>query len=430
MAVDSNSEQLQIRFVTKDKRYAVANAPFAVPSTISCKELNTLVNELIQEANDNHSYVEFDFLVNGEFLKLCLKEHLELKQISSESVVEVEYIESLPAPEPQDCLLHDDWVSSVHTSPDWILTGCYDNSVQIWSVKGMHQLTVTGHTGPVKTVSWVLVNSDAALFLSGSLDQTAMLWEWKIGSNTFECINIYKGHERNIESLSVSPKSEVFASGGWDSLLKIWPVFENDYVITNEDGESKAKRIKKDNKSMIKTPKMTLKGHRDCISCVTWTSDSEILTASWDHTLKLWDAEIGGIKKELVGNKTFFHCDYSQINRTILTASADKQIRLYDPRSEEGSLVKSTFSSHTQWVQSVRWSKTEENLFISGSYDNLVKLWDWRSPKAPLFDLAGHDDKILGCDWSEPKFMVSGGADNTVRIYKFKNAIKKIDKIQ
>jgi len=44
----------------------------------------------------------------------------------------------------------------------------------------------------------------------------------------------------------------------------------------------------------------------------------------------------------------------------------------------EGSLVKSTFTSHTQWVQSVRWSTTEEHLFISGSHDHQVKLWDSR----------------------------------------------------
>lgn len=87
---------------------------------------------------------------------------------------------------------------------------------------------------------------------------------------------------------------------------------------------------------------MTLKGHRDCISCVSWTNDTEILTASWDHTLKLWDAEIGGIKKELIGNKAFFHCDYSAVNRCILTASADKLIRLYDPRSEGSFLIKYT----------------------------------------------------------------------------------------
>lgn len=85
--------------------------------------------------------------------------------------------------------------------------------------------------------------------------------------------------------------------------------------------------------SCFQTPKMTLKGHRDCVSCVTWTDTAEMLTSSWDHTLKVWDAELGGIKQELVGNKAFFHVDYSQLNRTILTASADKHIRLYDPRS-------------------------------------------------------------------------------------------------
>ena len=87
----------------------------------------------------------------------------------------------------------------------------------------------------------------------------------------------------------------------------------------------------------------------------------------------------------------------------------------------EGSLVKNVFTSHTQWVQSVRWSTTDENLFISGGYDNLLKLWDRRSPNAPLFDLTGHENKVLCCDWSNPKVMVSGGADYTVRIYKSKN---------
>lgn len=103
---------------------------------------------------------------------------------------------------------------------------------------------------------------------------------------------------------------------------------------------------------------------------------------------------------------------------------------------------------HSQWVQTVCWSKTDEYLFISGSYDNQVKLWDYRrwisiifyweklilklmnflftkfiySPKAPLYDLIGHSDKVLDCDWSNPKFIVSGGADNSVRIFKSRKA--------
>lgn len=46
------------------------------------------------------------------------------------------------------------------------------------------------------------------------------------------------------------------------------------------------------------------------------------------------------------------------------------------------------------------------------------------SPKAPLFDLSGHEDKVLCCNWSNPKFMVSGGADNTVRIFKSKHIVR------
>jgi len=44
----------------------------------------------------------------------------------------------------------------------------------------------------------------------------------------------------------------------------------------------------------------------------------------------------------------------------------------------EGSIVKARFTSHTQWVVSVRWSTVDEHLFISGAYDNIVKLWDTR----------------------------------------------------
>lgn len=33
------------------------------------------------------------------------------------------------------------------------------------------------------------------------------------------------------------------------------------------------------------------------------------------------------------GNKSFFDMSYSKINGMIITASADKNLRLYDPRS-------------------------------------------------------------------------------------------------
>ena len=38
---------------------------------------------------------------------------------SQESVIELEYIERQAAPEPEDSLQHDDWVSAIHAKNDW-----------------------------------------------------------------------------------------------------------------------------------------------------------------------------------------------------------------------------------------------------------------------------------------------------------------------
>lgn len=90
---------------------------------------------------------------------------------------------------------------------------------------------------------------------------------------------------------------------------------------------------------------MTLPGHKEAISSVVWTENNEIFSSSWDHTIKQWDAELGGLKSEIVGNKSFFSISRSPLNQSIIASSADRHIRLYDARSQ-GSL-KNTISSHS-----------------------------------------------------------------------------------
>ncbi|XP_066595230.1 ribosome biogenesis protein WDR12 homolog [Prorops nasuta] len=413
--------QYQIRLLTKQQQYAVPDYPLSVHASITINELNTLVNELLKESNSRTKQIEFDFLVCSQFLHTTLLEHVTERGLSTEDVINIEYIEKHPPPEPQDCLIHDDWVSAVAVCKKWILTGCYDNTLHIWTIKGKHHLVIPGHTSPVKAVAWVSLGDQTGTFVSASQDQTAIIWDWNITNNSVDCIHICKGHERGLETVGVNYDKTLMATGAWDTMLKIWSTSVQD---GNEDGESAPKRLKLDH-GKTRTPNRTMKGHKEAISGLVWSDKNEIITSSWDHTLKVWDSEIGGIKHEIQGNKSFFDVDYSLLSRSVITASADKHIRLYDPRSAEGALVKSIFTSHTQWVQTVRWSTEDEHLFISGAYDNTTKLWDTRSPNAPLFDLSGHEDKVLCCNWSNPMLIVSGGADNTVRIFKS----KKIDHI-
>ena len=40
------------------------------------------------------------------------------------------------------------------------------------------------------------------------------------------------------------------------------------------------------------------------------------------------------------------------------------------------------------------------------------------STKGPLYDMSGHSDKVLAVDWSMPRFMLSGAADNELKIFR------------
>ncbi|CAG9102285.1 unnamed protein product [Plutella xylostella] len=417
MDVESTEAQLQVKFITKQEHYAVPDNPYALQSNVQTAELNTLVNALLKESNpDLKKAVEFDFLVCGELLCTPLSEHLQEKGASTEETLEIEYFERYPAPRPQDCLMHDDWVSAVQAHVNWILTGCYDNSIHIWSTKGQHKLAIPGHTSPVKAVSWVSFNNDQGVFVSGSHDQSAMLWVWNVEGNSVDCVVTCRGHEKGVECLAVSQDAAKFVTGSWDNNICIWSA-----NLSDVDNVPVRKKSKPDHGS-TREPLSTLKGHREAVSGVQWMDYNTVLSSGWDHLIKLWDCELGGIKQEIAGNKAFFDAHWSPHSNCIITASADRHIRLYDPRSTE-SIVKTTFTSHTGWVQSLRWSKTKDTLFLSAGYDGQVKLWETRSPRTPLYDLTGHEDKVLCCDWSNPALLVSGSSDNTLRIFKAKHAM-------
>jgi WD40 repeat protein len=143
--------------------------------------------------------------------------------------------------------------------------------------------------------------------------------------------------------------------------------------------ESLNKKKKSDMSSTVKTPIITLAGHTENISSCKWIDDTTVVTASWDHSIKVWDMFAGHEVHTMKSlSKIFLSIDYSPVNKLIAAGLNDSVIRVYDHRSNEGNLVKISLTSHTGWCPSVCWSRTNENLLVSGSYDTLAKLWDIR----------------------------------------------------
>jgi len=414
-------QEFQIKLCTKLEKLSVADTTFNVPASINSSGLNTLVQGLLDNVEDKS--LEFEWLCLGELLRGKLSEHVSKRNdITAETVIELEYIEKNLPPEPQISANHDDWVSSVAVLDNLVLTGCYDNTVNLWTLEGQKTLVIPSHSGPVKDVAWL----DQETFVSASHDQTVNMFHWNRETNSVEGLNTCRGHERSVECVAVwgggETSKRVFATGSFDNTVKLWGgrlVGEDQEQVP--DGGTQAKKAKSGaGRGVTRTPLKTLGGHKEAVSGLAWLAAGELASASWDHTIKIWDMEMGGLKGELVGNKAFFSISYSNLNKTMLASSADRSVRLYDPRSQEGSLVKAVFTSHVGWVSSVSWAPQSENLFISASHDHLVKMWDQRSYKTPLYELTGHSEKVLCCNWSNQDFIASGGADNHMKIFKSK----------
>ncbi|XP_057299577.1 ribosome biogenesis protein WDR12 homolog [Hydractinia symbiolongicarpus] len=419
MAAAVGEVHVQTKLFTKLRKFNIPDSPFSLPVASGCTELNSLLKGILSE-EEKSEHVKFDFLINGEFLRSTIQEYITRSDVSTESVIEIEYILKEDSPKLEQSLIHDDWISGLDISNQFIISGSYDNTVNIWTLNGTCLISLEGHTMAVKSVSWLSTKQDDMKFLSTSQDQTILIWNFNSFDKKSECIHICRGHAGSVDCLAVQPSGEKFASGSWDKIIKIWDVNStndgNDEDF--EDAVKKNRLSDSERKITNMLPLLSLSGHKEAVSTLCWPHNNELISAGWDHCIRLWDIESSSNKHTLTGNKVILDIAFSVHTQLLASGSTDKHVRLWDTRTREGTVVRTLLSSHNGWVSSVDWSPTDANKLISGSYDNTIKMWDIRNITSPLYNLENHLDKVLCTCWKEQDVILSGGVDCNVHIYK------------
>ncbi|KAK9728215.1 ribosome biogenesis protein ytm1, variant 2 [Basidiobolus ranarum] len=242
--------QIQVRFTTRQTQYAVTDTPIVVPARLKRYGLSEIINHLLGLEKPK----PFDFLIDGEFLRTSLTEYLVEKNLSTENLITIEYVESMLPPSPLSGYKHDDWIGAIDKECEGLfLTGCYDNKVRVWNKSGDCVETLVGHEGPIKSVKWLRSEENNLRLLSGSHDQTVMAWEYSPSEQSYELLYQCVGHKGSIESIAAHESGEHFLTASWDGSIKFWNTEKVDEDSTANAVQTNNKRRKATNDSDIPT---------------------------------------------------------------------------------------------------------------------------------------------------------------------------------
>jgi WD40 repeat protein len=333
-------------------------------------------------------------------------------------------------------------ILSVAFNPDGtqLATGDVNHEIHVWHVSdGKELFSCKVEEGWV----WSVTFSPNGRLLASSANRIVNVWDTQTG----ECLHKFRNYTDRVFSVAFSPDGRLLATGSEDHLIRIWEIRTGKLLHTLSGHTDEVRSVafcpveRRAKKS--KMPKAGLsnwqlasasfdgtirlwdaltgealhvfEGHSAWVWSVAFSPDGQTLASSGsDCTMRLWNVATGASLRVLTGHTQPVRAvAFAGDGRTVISGSDDRTLRLWDYHS--GNCLR-VLHGHTSWISSVAVNP-HRHLFASGSEDQSVRLWDSRSLLC-VKTLQGYSDGVWSVAFNpQGTVLASGSQDRVVRLW-------------
>uniref|UniRef100_A0A673XI20 Transducin beta like 3 n=1 Tax=Salmo trutta TaxID=8032 RepID=A0A673XI20_SALTR len=218
---------------------------------------------------------------------------------------------------------HGNAVGSITCSrmkESFVVSGSQDCTIKVWDLPetipetdgDMFQLTArVTEKAHDKDVNSVAVSPNDKLLVSGSQDRLAKLWSLGAPGADLALLGVFRGHRRGVWCVQFSPMDQVLASSSADGSVKLWSL--QDF-------------------SCLKT----FEGHDASVLKLIFVSrGTQLLTSGSDGLVKLWTIKTNECVKTLDAHQDkVWGLHATRKDDRVVTASADSNITVWTVSTE------------------------------------------------------------------------------------------------
>lgn len=287
------------------------------------------------------------------------------------------------------------------------VSASWDGTLRYWNLENGELIReMRGHQNAIMSVA---LSADGKRALTASSDRTMRLWDLESGKE----LRSFAGHGNTVWEAVFSPNGKQALSGCRDGIARLWDL---------ESGKL-LKELPVHKNSWVWTIAFTPDGKQ----AVTGSGNALENKGPEEASLRLWDLATGKEIRRFEGHtRDVRRVVISPDGKQLLSGSFDGTMRLWDLRT--GKEIR-RFDGPGHFVEAVGFTPDGKRAICSygprvleAVYEEdprcSLRLWDLASGKE-LKQFKGHTAPVLSLAISsDGRFLVSGSADNTMRLWK------------